>query len=345
MIDLQFCMSSYLAFRYVWKQNVGWKEGVIPKYPNPKSQGTHTISSSKEILSVLRRLVTDSCKIGDVGILLSGGIDSAILAALMPQHTQAYTIRFIAKTAIDESEDSKIYSEILGLNHHIIDVKWEDYLENIETVMKKKNSPLHAAEIALYIAAKKAKKDGIETLMVGNGADSTFGGMDKLLSKDWTFQEFVDRYTFVKPSSVLKKPVSMVEPYRKYQVNDGVDVNRFLKTHHGLGIIQMFENGIHSAGCEIAAPYEKLSLGVPLDIERIRAGESKYLLRSVFTELFPSLGLPEKIPFARPMDEWMSNYSEHNRPEFKDELSLGDFSGEQKWIILCLETFLNMLEV
>ena len=40
---------------------------------------------------------------------------------------------------------------------------------------------------------------------MGNGADSTFGGMDKLLSRDWDYEAFVQRYTFIDPAAVLKK--------------------------------------------------------------------------------------------------------------------------------------------
>ena len=53
----------------------------------------------------------------------------------------------------------------------------------------------------------------------------------------------------------------------------------FLKVVHGLGIIQMFDNAIEMAGCTTIAPYEDLTLGIPLDIQRIRSGNTKYILR------------------------------------------------------------------
>ena len=42
-----------------------------------------------------------------------------------------------------------------------------------------------------------AKADHIDKLLMGNGADYLFGGLTGLLSKDWTFEELVQRYTII----------------------------------------------------------------------------------------------------------------------------------------------------
>jgi len=345
MIDLDFCASSYLTFRYVVKPGIGWKEEVVPKYPDVGKQGKYKVTTPDEILRRLREIVSTECSSSGTGILLSSGIDSAILAALLPEDTVAYTVRFVAPHAIDESKTAAKYAKHLGIEHHVVDVTWDDYDSSMDHLMLAKGAPLHAAEAGLYRAALAARNDGIEMLVVGNGADSTFGGMDKLLSRDWTFEEFVARYTFVDPTRVLKNPVSMIETYERYRKNGGFDVQGFLKVVHGIGIIQMFENAIHCGGCKISAPFEELSLGVPLDLARIRSGESKYLLRRVFKTLYPGFEIPEKIPFARPMNDWMKGYSETHRPEFLDDLDLSELNGEQKWLIYNLERFLDLIGV
>lgn len=73
--------------------------------------------------------------------------------------------------------------------------------------MKHKKAPLHPVEVGLYKAAVASQQDGINVLASGTGADTMFGGLDKLLSKDWTFDEFVKRYTFLDPIRALKRPV------------------------------------------------------------------------------------------------------------------------------------------
>jgi hypothetical protein len=339
-----FCISSYLTFRYVVKDGVPWKEGVLPEYPDCQAQGRYKVKSGQQVLQKLRQSVSECCRDRSVGILLSGGIDSAILAALMPAGTLAYTVKFHAENAVDESQMARVLADAAQLKHKTVDVTWDDYLEHMDFLMQNKKSPLHPAEVGLYLAAKQAASEGMNMLIVGNGADSTFGGMDKLLSKDWGFDEFVARYTFVEPSTAVKDPVSMRDTYEAYRTADGINVQGFLKVTHGIGIIQMFENAIHSAGCKILAPYEELSLDGKLDLERIRSGDTKYILRDVFRLLYPGQDIPDKIPFARPMEQWMSGWQGPARPEFLDNLPMDKFTGEQKWLIYCLERFMNLME-
>ena len=339
-----FCVSSYLTFRYVVREAASWKESVTPVFPQVFQQSQICVREPSRILEVLRDLMKQSYTGQSVGILLSGGIDSAILAALMPPRSHAYTVRFVAKDVVDESRMAQVYAQRSGLKHHIVQVTWDDYLEYMDELMRNKKSPLHPVEVGLFRAASVAAADGVRTLVIGNGADSTFGGMDKLLSRDWTFDEFVSRYTFVDPALVVKESVSMLPTYEAYRTGDGIDVVKFLKVTHGLGIIQAFDNAIGSAGCKTVEPYEHLFLDTPLDLARIRNGHSKYLLRSVFEQLYPGLDVPEKIAFARPMGQWVKNWTGPQRPEFLDDIDLEQFTGEQKWLIYCLERFMNLME-
>ena len=344
MIDYNFCVSSYLAFRYVAKFGIGWREGVVPEFPNTAAQGQFKVKTASDVLNRLQSIVQELPNTDNLGVLLSSGMDSTIIAALMPRGTRAYTIRFIAKGAIDEAPGAVQVAEQLGLQHTVVSVGWDDYDENMDALMKRKKSPLHPAEVGLYMAACAARQDGVTQLVVGNGADSTFGGLDKLLSKDWTFEEFVSRYMFLDPSRAVKHPISMLDIFEPYRTPQGVNVSGFLKSVHGLGVIQMFENAIHSGGCSIVAPFEELSLDVPLDIQRIRSGEPKYILNEVFQTLCPGLEIRTKIPFARPVTQWLSDWQGPKHPAFLDNLSMSNFSGEQKWQLYCLERFLNLVD-
>ncbi len=336
-----YCISSYLAFRYVVREREAWKDNLTPVLPRLSKKDQTGVSSSKEIISLLEsKLRIDN----STGVLLSAGIDSAILASFLPKGTKAYTIRFVSEGAVDESMGAATFSEKLNLEHTIVDVTWADYVEYTDYLMMQKKSPLHAIEVALYKAALAAKKDGVNKLIVGNGADSTFGGMDKLLSKDWSYEEFKKRYTFVEPMMVVKDYQDVDDTYRAYKIENGIDVPGFLKSVHGIGIVQTFNNAIESAGCDVLTPYELLYLNVPLDIERIRKGESKYLLRSVFETRFPNFEIPDKIPFARPMDNWLMNWKGPQREEFVDSIDINNFTGDQKWIIYCLEQFMNLFD-
>lgn len=338
-----FCLSSYLTFRYVLSNNAAWRTGVVPGLPSISPKDQRPVRNAEEVLNAFQEIFAGIGELKNTGILLSGGIDSAILSRFLPAGTMAYTIRFVADNAVDETPMASLYADACGLVHRVIEVTWGDHQDCMDSLMLRKKSPLHAIEVALYKAAAAAKADGIETLIVGNGADSTFGGMDKLLSRDWSMEEFINRYTFVNPQDVVKRPVSMLDTFAVYGKNEIFDVAGFLKTVHGIGIIQSFENAIHAAGCRVLAPYESLYLDVPLDLARIRGGESKYILRELFGKLFTGVEAPDKIPFARPMDQWLAGWEGPSRDEFRSDLDMNSFTGDQKWLIYCLERFLNLV--
>ncbi len=339
-----YCLSSFLAFRYLVDPDAEWIPGVKPTYPNVAAQGQIPVATMAEIENNLRRIVAERLT-PTTGILLSGGIDSAILAAFLPRGTRAYTIKFNAARFLDESIQARVYAEYLGLRHTIVELNWTDYAAFAPVLMQYKKAPLHAIEVALHKAALAAKADGLDTLIVGNGADSTFGGMDKLLSRDWTLEEFYQRYTFVDPFRALQHPVDLRSVYQGYVGADGLlDTQRFLKTVHGIGIIQSFETAVGSTGLGLLEPFEQLRYTEPLDLARIRAGESKYLLQALFRRLYNNMIPPTKIPFARPMDIWLADWAGPQRAEFKSGVDWRDFTGDQRWLLYVLAQFLNLLD-
>jgi hypothetical protein len=339
-IDKEFCMSSYLAFRFVAEEEVGFSKDYIPAYPHKDPQLTKGVSTAEEIDRTIKEFINKHYN-ERTGILLSGGMDSAIVASYLPAGTKAYSIRFIAPNAIDETIMARKYAEKYNLDLTIVEVYWEDYLRYSEELMENRKSPLHQIECAVYKAALTAKKDGIEALLMGNGADYLFGGLDKLLSRDWSFDGLVERYTIVKPEQVLVNPVSIVPVYERFRTGpDSINFFGFLEDVHGLASIPSFENPLSLAGIKALEPYESMKLSVPLDIARIRAGESKYLIRELFSLRYPDIPQPDKIPFKRPMDQWLEHWEGPTRAEFLPGCVKG-LSGDQRWLVYCLEWFLN----
>jgi asparagine synthetase B (glutamine-hydrolysing) len=339
-----FCTSSYLGLRYVAREGASWKDGYAPRYPADETQQLTPVATGDHVLGALKAQMDRIRQDATVGILLSGGIDSAILAAMMEPGARAYTIRFAAAGAVDESPMARAFAEHCGLRHRTVVVTLADQKREMDSLMLRKKSPLHAVEVALYQAARAAAGDGVRTLVVGNGADSTFGGLDRLLSVDWTFDAFIDRYTFVDPSAALHEPRSLRSVFEPYRRAEHVDVVQFLKVVHGKGIVQAFDNAIGAAGVKTYEPYETLELTAPLDLARIRKGESKYLLRDIFGRLYPGWELPSKIAFARPLDAWLADWKGPARPEFLAGLRADRWTGEQKWLLYCLDRFLELVD-
>lgn len=340
--DDALCSSAYLAFRWVPIPGVGWSSFGAPEQPVAAPFGRRSVSSAGDVIRELERIVGHAFDGAHPGLLLSGGIDSAILAALVPRGTPTFTIRFDSDAVLDESGRASIYARRFGHPHETVTLAWRDVEARLPALMRHKRAPLHAVEAGLSLAAERASKQGIDSLLVGNGADSTFGGLDRLLSRDWTFSEFVTRYTFLSPSVALRDPVGVQDVFESYRRADGIDVDRFLKTVHGDGITQAFTSAIAMGGCRMIAPYEELVLGTELDLARIRSGESKYILREVFARLYPDLPAPAKVAFARPMDVWLADWRGPRSREFRRDADVGNMTGEQRWLLYCLDRFLAM---
>ena len=336
-------LNSFLAFRFVY-DDMEWKEGLLPYRPQINNLEKYLIDSSEDIINSLSQIISEIDE-NKTALLLSGGIDSAIIASFLGDGMPVYSIKFEAENAIDETIMASIYAKEFKLNHKIINISYNNYMSVIDTLIKNKKSPLHSIEPALYIASQKIKDDGYTNILTGCNADGKFGGLDGLLSKNWKLDEFIKRYSFVNSKNVLKKSDDMSYVYKKYTIDNNIDIQSFLNEIFGYDTYMSFSNGINSAGCKLIAPFAFLKLKNKLDIQRIRNGESKYLLREVFKKRYKNLSqIPKKIPFARPMDEWLYNWSGPKREEFIKGIDMSNFSGNQKWLIFCLEYFLNYFD-
>ena len=81
-----------------------------------------------------------------------------------------------------------------------------------------------------------------------------------------------------------------------------------------------------------------------LDLNRIRNGESKYLIRELFSLRYPDVPIPEKLPMPRPVDTYFADWKGPVRKEFRNDIQVDQYNGNQKWLIWCLEEFLNLVD-
>ena len=345
-IDKNYCMSSFLTFRYVDNNDIIFKEGLEHElFLEEKYDNKYDIVDYKDVENALQDIINKEVD-GSTAIFLSGGIDSAIVASFLKPGTKAYTFKCIADGAKDETIFSKKYAEKYGLDLEIIEVTWEDYLKYTPALMKNQNMPIHSIGPQIYKALLRAKEEGINKIITGFGADDLFGGLDKILSKDRTLQEFIDWYTHVDPKKVLKNSVSMEKTFKKYVKPDGiVDAEKVI--HEGVLGEEgdtSFINPFKLANMKRIATYTRMNLVNKLDINRIRNGEPKYLLRQVFKDRYPEFDIPNKVPLPRAVDQWLCNWKGPTRNEFKENCITG-FNGDQKWLLYSLELFLNINDI
>jgi len=348
MTDKIYAMSSFLQFRAVWGK-VRFSDGIgIPRKVDLGTKDSLiNIQTSEELLEHLKSYMVEKTADGKAALALSSGIDSVILAKLMPKGSVAYTFKCVVpgRTVTDESIRAREIAEMNGLEHRIIEVFWEDYAgadSLSKPLMRHKNAPIHSIEVQIFKAALQAKRDGFERLIFAEGADMKFGGMDSLLSKDFTLGEFVERYSFVMPYKALKEYRLLMDPFFECMYDGYMDVHQFLQNIFAWVSINSYINPCEVANIEFASPFVDLEHN-PIDIARIRAGESKYVVRGVYNQLYPDVPAVPKIPMPRPVNEWFEHWQGPSRPEFWPNCHV-NMSGDQKYYIWILEQFLNMIE-
>lgn len=344
MTDKDFCISSYLAFRYIEDKNKDFYDGMHHKTitPIPDSEKTFVKTADEigETIAVQMRQFDGKKK----GILLSGGMDSAIVASYL-KSGDAYTFRFLGGDfQKEELARAEYYAKCYNLSLHYVDISWDTVERFTEPCMKAKCAPVHSIEPQILQAAIQAKNDGVEIMFVGESSDLVFGGMDKLLAKDWLFEDFVNRYMFTNPKDVLKNPVDMLYLFERYRRGERIDFMSFMDDVFAIESSSSYYNAFAVADMPYYDPYAHLKMAEPLDLERVRNGEPKYLIRELMAKRYPHIAVPNKNPMPRPVDKYFENWEGPSRNEFLEKLDLKKFTGNQKWQLWCLEKWLDMNE-
>ncbi len=344
MINKDYCASSYLMYRYITGKNIRFINELPVKYTDidfPRIK----VKNSFDLENALRSQIKELTKDGKAALALSGGIDSAILAKMMPKNSQTYTFRCIVagKEVTNEVPQAAKYANECGLKHETVQMYWEDFEKYAPILMKHKGAPIHSIEVQIYKAALKAKADGYKRIIFGENADIIYGGMNGLLAKDWLAGEFIERYTYIMPYRVLKKPVMIFEPFTEYEHNGHIDGHEFINKYFRQEALGTYQNACEAAGIDFAGPYSQTEWIDKIDYKRIRNNDTKYLIREIFKRLYPNEEMKPKIPMPRPMNEWMSDWEGPKRAEFLPHCT-DDMTGDQKWMVWALEKFMNILD-
>ncbi|MCI8544532.1 MAG: asparagine synthase [Lachnospiraceae bacterium] len=344
MEDKKYCMSSFLMFRSIMNHEKSFLGGCTARCWDDRKK-RKLIHNSKELSEYLNWSVEKACSEKKFGLALSGGIDSASLARFMPKGSIAYTFKCVVPgvAVVDETCKAAEYAKECGLKHKVVEMHWEDFENYAPILMKHKGAPIHSIEVQIYKAALQAKYDGLDGLIFGETADCIYGGLDKLLSREWPIGDFIDRYSYVLPYKALKECEMVLHPYYEHARDGYIDPHEFLTKVFRLETMGSYTNAMETADMLLVCPFAETELAVPLDYERIRRGENKYLVREMFERLYPGFSIPPKTPMPRPMDEWFDKWEGPVRPEFWPHCT-NNMTGDQKWLVWALERFLNMLD-
>lgn len=148
--------------------------------PDPKMSEADAIQESRDHLkqAVSRHLIADV----PVGVMLSGGMDSSSLAALMAEvrgdngfHT--FSLAFHEPT-FDESPSARTVASALGTRHHEIVVTPKAILDLLPRYLAYIDEPYaDGSAMPTYLLAGTAK-NFVTVLLSGEGGDEIFSGYD-----------------------------------------------------------------------------------------------------------------------------------------------------------------------
>jgi len=153
--------------------------------PEPFAPPKSPAQAKDELLSlykdaVKRQLISDV----PVGLLLSGGIDSGMLLALMNLNGKSwptYSIGYGSSYADDELADAAETARVLGSNHTSITITKSTFEENLPKIVATLEEPIAASSIVpMYFVCQRARQD-VKVALVGQGPDELFGGYKRHL--------------------------------------------------------------------------------------------------------------------------------------------------------------------
>lgn len=215
----------------------------------------------------LKQLLRESVEKNNCdAILLSGGIDTSVLAAC-GKITRAFTV-VLGEKAPDYNYAIKV-AQRYNIEHHVIQVTEKKLLERIPEVIKILRTFDSAIpnDLAIYIGLLEAKDHGVKRIMTGDAADELFGG-----------------YNYMQEMSKNK-----LEPYMRYLSESMNFSSNKLGEHMGVDVVQPYrdENIVEFA----------LNLNPELKIRRTANKIwGKWILRKAFESELGEIVWRQKTP-------------------------------------------------
>jgi asparagine synthase (glutamine-hydrolysing) len=153
------------------------------------SDGAENLSQINQICSELRHILERAVERNQGPcILLSGGLDASILAAIAARHFpfKAITVAFDDAEAPDVTFARRMAGH-LGLEHIIHRFNWAEVLEASPEVVKVMHTfdPMEVRnDVAIFIALRHAKANNLTATITGDGCDELFAGYSFLFEYD-----------------------------------------------------------------------------------------------------------------------------------------------------------------
>ena len=153
--------------------------------PVPLSERVPLEEAARRLLELHRAAVSGHL-ISDVpvGLLLSGGIDSALLLAMMSEHGRdwrTFSVGYGTSFRDDELEDARRSALLFGARHTGVRIDQREFEACLPTVVRSLEEPVATSSIVpMYFVCQRASQE-VKVALVGQGPDELFGGYTRHL--------------------------------------------------------------------------------------------------------------------------------------------------------------------
>jgi asparagine synthase (glutamine-hydrolysing) len=327
--------SKLVAENGCYKVNQWYQFKPVPFAPakSPQEAREELLTLYKQ--AIRRQLISDV----PVGLLLSGGIDSALLLALMNLNGNSwptYTVGYGSSYADDELADGAETARLLGSKHTSIRITKSIFDEALPKIVAALEEPIATSSVVpMYFVCQRARQD-VKVALIGQGPDELFGGYRRHLGvrygalwahlPKWTRQSISSAVAALPRNETLKRGVNslaVTDRMRRYQ--------HVLSILPGARVEELFQDGVlaSNSGDTILECWANLA---NLLTETDELGGLQFLeVRSTLPDellmyadkLSMAHGLELRVPFV---DKEIVEYVERLPSNFKVR------NGSRKWL-------------
>ena len=253
--------------------------GLVPYYTFPEvtsfQQDVDAILPSiRQALSksVQKRLMSDV----PVGVFLSGGLDSSIIAALMKQHVSELHSFSVGLPGSPDLKSARLVAEQLGTIHHeyvYSEEEMQTVLSDVIYYLESYDPALVRSAIPCYIVSRLASEH-VKVVLSGEGADELFAGYSY-------FENYDDA------RALHQESISILEGLHNLNLQR---VDRMTMAHSLEGRVPFLDT-----------EFIDLCLRIDPDLKLYsKFGIEKWLLRKAFEDLLPKeIVWRDKMEFAQ----------------------------------------------
>ena len=231
-----------------------------------------------------------------VGLLLSGGLDSSVIASLAARDSRVATISMgFADSTVDERAYARRVAEHIGSDHLEVLIHHREVVDGLDEVVWYFDD-LFAdwGTVSTRLLYKKCREQGIKAVLVGEGADELFGGYPIFGAAQqgrgptiWRLFQLYRRYVGRRYGGQFPEYAAIMRKYLAQSQGNMFDAVRLFESRNQLSnnYVMKVDKASMSVSVEARAPYldrrvAELAYSFPHQY-LLAEGTDKFILRSM----------------------------------------------------------------